>query len=141
MAIESLKDSAMMYFSCDVGKFIDREHGVLDVNNYDYESLLGTTFGMNKADRIRTYASASSHAMTLVAVDLDSNGTPIKWMVENSWGPGANDGHLIISDKWMDEYMFRLVVNKKYVPEKLKPLFDTKPELLPAWDPMFAPEM
>ncbi len=141
MAIESLKDSAMMYFSCDVGKFIDREHGVLDVNNYDYESLLGTTFGMNKADRIRTYASASSHAMTLVAVALDTNGTPTKWMVENSWGPGANDGHLIISDKWMDEYMFRLVVNKKYVPEKLKPLFDTKPEILPAWDPMFAPEM
>ncbi len=113
MAIASIKDNNMMYFSCDVGKSFDRSRGILDVNHFDYESLFGTSFGMNKADRIRTFASASSHAMTLVAVDLDENGAPIKWMVENSWGPGANDGHLIMTDKWFDEYMFRLVVNKK----------------------------
>lgn len=30
MAIASIKDSTAMYFSCDVGKFLDRERGVLD---------------------------------------------------------------------------------------------------------------
>ena len=100
MAIASLKDSTMMYFSCDVGKFLDRERGVLDPGNFDYESLLGVKFGMDKADRIRTYGSASSHAMTLVAVDLDKAGKPTKWLVENSWGKGPNDGHLIITDPW-----------------------------------------
>lgn len=137
MAIESIKDSTMMYFSCDVGKFLDRERGVMDVDNYDYSALMGTDFSMDKADRIRTYASASSHAMTLMAVDLDSEGRPVKWMVENSWGDGPNDGHLIMTDKWFDEYMFRLVVEKKYVPEKLLKYLDQKPVLLPAWDPMF----
>lgn len=127
----------MMYFSCDVGKFMDRDLGSLDVDNYDYESLFGTTFPMNKADRIRTFASASSHAMTLVAVDLDADGNPTKWMVENSWGPGANDGHLIMTDKWFDEYMFRLVANKKYVTEDILNILKQKPEKLPAWDPMF----
>lgn len=140
MAIKSIKDSTMMYFSCDVGKFLDKERGVLDPDNFDYESLMGTTFGMNKADRIRTYASASSHAMTLVAVDLDSEGKPLKWMVENSWGPGANGGHLIMTDKWFDEYMFRLVVDKKYAPAKVLEVLKQKPTKLPAWDPMFAPE-
>ncbi len=140
MAIASIKDSTMMYFSCDVSKFIDRERGVLDPDNFDYESLMGVSFGMNKADRIRTHASASSHAMTLMAVDLDANGKPVKWMVENSWGPGANNGHLIMTDKWFDEYMFRLVVNKKYVPADILKILDTKPITLPAWDPMFAPE-
>lgn len=140
MAIASLKDSTMMYFSCDVGKFFDREKGVLDVDNFDYESLFGTTFGMNKADRIRTGASASSHAMTLVGVDLDKAGKPQRWLIENSWGPGANGGHLIMTDPWMDEYMFRLVVNHKYVPAKILDILKQKPTVLPAWDPMFAPE-
>lgn len=141
MAIASIKDSTMMYFSCDVGKFLDRDRGTLDPDNFDYASLLGIDFGMDKADRIRTYGSASSHAMTLVAVDLDAAGKPTKWMVENSWGPGANDGHLIMTDRWFDEYMFRLVLNKKYVPQNVLDVLNQKPVKLPAWDPMFAPEL
>ncbi len=141
IAIESIKDSTMMYFSCDVGKFIDRERGLLDPNNYDYASLMGTEFGMDKADRIRTFSSASSHAMTLMAVDLDAEGKPVKWMVENSWGPtSGHNGHLIMTDKWFDEYMFRLVADKKYVPQDVMKLLNGKPEMLPPWDPMFAPE-
>lgn len=140
MAIESIKDSTMMYFSCDVGKFLDRDRGMLDVDNYSYGDLFDTDFPMDKSDRIRTHASASSHAMTLMAVDLDEKGQPRKWMVENSWGPGANDGHLIMTDKWFDEYMFRLVVDKKYVPAKTLEILKQTPTKLPAWDPLFAPE-
>jgi len=140
MAIASIKDSKAMYISCDVNKYLDRERGVLDPSNYDYESLFGTKFGMDKADRIRTHASASSHAMTLVAVDLDGNGNPKKWMVENSWGSGANDGHLIMTDKWFDEYMFRVVVNRKYITPEVEKILRQQPTLLPPWDPMFAPE-
>lgn len=141
MAIASIKDNNAMYFSCDVGKFIDRERGTLDIDNYDYDSLFGTTFGMDKADRIRTHSSASSHAMTLVAVDLNENETPRKWLVENSWGGDkANNGHLIMTDKWFDEYMFRLVVNKKYINNKVLNILKQKPTLLPPWDPMFADE-
>ncbi len=140
MAIASIKDNNAMYFSCDVGKFIDRERGLLDINNFDYDSLFGTKFGMDKADRIRTHSSASSHAMTLVAVDLDANDKPNKWLVENSWGNGANNGHLIMTDEWFNEYMFRLVVNKKYITPEVKTVLKQNPTLLPPWDPMFADE-
>lgn len=141
MAIASIKDSTMMYYSCDVGKFFDRERGYLDVDYYDYGALLGTTFGMDKKQRIQTFASGSSHAMTLMAVDLDENGKPKKWMVENSWGPGANSGHLIMTDKWFDEYTFRLVVEKKYITERVKEVLKQKPIRLPAWDPMFEQDL
>ncbi len=140
MAIASIKDSTMMYFSCDVGKFFDRERGLLDVDYYDYGSLFGTTFGMDKKQRIQTFASGSSHAMTLMAVDLDESGKPKKWMVENSWGQGANGGHLIMTDEWFNEYMFRLVVEKKYITPKVQEVLRGKPTLLPAWDPMFSDE-
>ena len=141
MAIASIKDSTMMYYSCDVGKCYNSKTGVSSLDNYDYTSLFGVDFPMNKADRIRTYASASSHAMTLMAVDLDENGKSTKWMVENSWGPSAGyRGHIIMTDEWFDEYSFRLVVDKKYVPAATLKLLEQKPTVLPAWDPLFAPE-
>lgn len=141
MAITSLKDSTMMYFSCDVGKFLNSSRGLLDVNNYDYSSLMGTTFGMDKKQRIQTFASGSSHAMTLMAVDLNKEGKPLKWMVENSWGPASGyEGHLIMTDEWFDEYMFRLVVEKKFATPKVLEILKQKPVRLPAWDPMFAME-
>ncbi len=141
MAIASIKDSTMLYFSCDVGKFMDRQRGVLDVNNFDYNSLMGTTFGMDKKQRIQTFASGSSHAMTLMAVDLDKAGKPKKWMVENSWGKDSGyQGHMIMTDEWFNEYMFRLVVEKKYVPSKVLDILKKEPVRLPAWDPMFADE-
>ena len=140
MAIASLKDSTRMYFSSDVTQ-LDSKRGLLDVNNYDFGSLLGTTFGMDKKQRIQTFASMSAHAMTLMAVDLDENGKPKKWMVENSWGAQSGyKGHLIMTDEWFNEYMYRLVLETKYVPKKVLDIFKQKPVRLPAWDPMFAPE-
>ena len=139
LAIASIKDSTMMYFSCDVGKFYDSKTGVLSTENFDYATLFDTDFPMDKADRIRTFASASSHAMTLMAVDLDAEGKPTKWKVENSWGPNSGvAGHLIMTDKWFDEYMFRVVIEKRFVPEKLLKLYNHEPTRLPAWDPLFS---
>ncbi len=138
LAIASLKDGRKMYSSYDVGKFLDRENGYLDTGNYDYASLMGTTFNMDKGQRIRTYDSGSTHAMTLTAVDLDAKGNPTKWKVENSWGASyGQKGYLIMSDRWFDNYMFRLVVNMKYVPAKLQELYKQKPTMLPPEDPLF----
>ncbi|MDR1878523.1 MAG: C1 family peptidase [Bacteroidales bacterium] len=141
MAIASIKDSTMLYFSCDVGKFLNRETGFLDVHNYDYASLMGTDFTMNKKQRIQTFSSGSSHAMTLCAVDLDEQENPKKWLLENSWGATYGyKGFLVMTDEWFDEYMFRLVVDKKYIPENIRELLTQKPILLPPWDPMFSME-
>lgn len=142
IAIASLKDSTMMYFSCDVSKCLNRENGMLDLANYDYGSLFGTTFGMNKKQRIQSFDSGSTHAMTLMAVDLDEQGQPRKWKVENSWGPTyGHQGHLIMTDEWFNEYMFRVVAHRKYCPESVLELLKGKPVRLPAWDPMFSNEM
>ena len=138
LAIASLKDGKKMYSSYDVGKQFDRELGYLDTENFDYASLFSTTFPMNKADRIATFDSGSTHAMTLVAVDLDKDGNPLKWKVENSWGPNNGaQGCLIMSNRWFNEYMFRLVVDKKYVPENLQKEFDQKPVMVMPEDPLF----
>ena len=141
LAIASIKDNTAMYFSCDVGKYLLSKKGTLDINNFDYESLMGVEFPMNKEQRVRTFASGSSHAMTLIAVDLDEEGNPKKWMVENSWGANSGwKGNLIMTDEWFEEYMFRVVIDKKYIPAETLKLLEQKPVMLPSWDPMFAYE-
>ena len=140
MAVASIKANTAMYFSCDVGKFLDRQRGVADLANFDYGSLLGVEFTMDKKQRIQTHASGSSHAMTLIAVDL-KDGVPQKWMVENSWGAASGyKGNLIMTDEWFNEYMFRLVVEKRFVPADVMEMLKQDPILLPAWDPMYLPE-
>lgn len=141
VAIASIKDSTMMYFSCDVSKYLDRTTGISDLSNYNYDDIFGVKFGMDKAQRIKTFDSGSTHAMTLKAVDLDENGKPTKWEVENSWGASyGHKGHIIMTDEWFDNYMFRLVINKKYATEKILKAAQQKPTLLPCWDPMFSCE-
>lgn len=142
IAIEMIKNNEAMYISCDVGKFLNRSLGTCDMKNFDFKSILGIDLTMDKCERILTHASGSSHAMTLIAVDVDAaTKAPLRWMVENSWGKESGfNGNLIMTDEWFDEYMFRFVFDKKYVPADILKMTKQEPILLPSWDPMFAVE-
>lgn len=136
-ALASIKNNEAMYASCDVGKQMNREAGISDPDMYDYESLLGVNLTMDKKARVLTRQSGSSHAMTLIGCDTDASDTPIKWEFENSWGSAAgNKGYLTFTDKWFSEYMFRLVVHRKYLDAKAIDCLKMKPVQLPMWDYM-----
>lgn len=137
-ALLSIKANEAMYASCDVGKQIQVDAGLLDPDLYDYNSLFGVDFKMDKKDRILSRQSGSSHAMALVACDVDDKENPIKWQFENSWGAKAgHEGYLTFTDKWFGEYMFRIVINNKYLDAKALKTLKTEPILLPVWDYMF----
>ena len=138
MAISALKAGRKLYSSYDVGKMLDRKRGYCDTENFDYGSLFNTTFGMTKAERISTFDSGSTHAMTLTAVDLDKKGKATKWKVENSWGADwGQKGCLIMTDRWVREYMFRLVVPNEFVPAKVMKAYETQPVMVMPEDPLF----
>ena len=140
MAKASILADEPMYFACDVGKQLDDDEGVLGLGVYDYESIYGVTFGMNKAERVLTFDSGSTHGMALVGVDTLADGSPTKWLLENSWGPDrGHQGYLTMTDAWFDAYMFRLIVHERFVPKDVLDVLEQKPIQLPPWDPMFAP--
>ncbi len=132
-----LADEAM-YFSCDVGKQLNKEKGFLFLDMYDYESVFGVSFEMNKKERILSFESGSTHGMALIGIDTSASGKPTKWLLENTWGEDAgNNGLFTMTDDWFDEYMFRIVIHKQFLPEKVLKILKQKPIKLPPWDRMF----
>ncbi len=136
LARKQLEDNEPVWFGCDVGKMLDRDFGIMDTNLYDYESALGVSFETTKADRLDYGESQMTHAMVFTGVNL-VDGKPNRWKVENSWGSDiGNKGFFIMSDSWFDEYMYQIVVQRKYLPENLKSVLEEKPTELQPWDPM-----
>lgn len=137
-ALASIKNNEPLYASCDVGKQLNINEGVLDCQMYDYASLFGVDFSMEKKDRILSRQSGSAHAMALVACDVDEKEKPIKWQFENSWGASSgHEGFLTLTDEWFEEYMFRIVINQKYLDSKAKKASKKEATILPPWDYMF----
>ena len=39
-----------------------------------------------------------------------------------------------MSNDWMEEYCYQVVVNKKYLPDELKQVLNEEPTMLKPWD-------
>ena len=135
-AIAQMQDGHPVWFGCDVGKHSDRS-GIMDLETYKLEDLLDTRFTMTKAERLDYGQSLMTHAMVFQGVNLDENGNPDRWRVENSWGPDAGEkGYYVMSDRWFDEYMYQVVVHKKYLTAEQIAAYNAEPIELEPWDPM-----
>lgn len=139
IAVKMIKKGGPVWFGADAGKMRNRELGVFDTGIYDYEMLYGIRFGLSKADRLDYGQSKMTHAMVFTGVDLDEGGKPRRWRVENSWGTEIGDeGFYTMSDEWFDEYVYEVMVDRKYLPLNLLEVLETEPTVLKPWDPMGA---
>jgi len=138
--IACIKAGQPVFFGCEVGKFLDSPHGIMDLDVYDFENSLGLKHAMTKEQRLRTGDSAMTHAMVISGVHLDASGAPVRYRIENSWGDVNGDkGYYVMTDKWFDEYVFQVVVPRQLAAKDLVKVLDGgNPTVLPAWDPMGA---
>lgn len=136
-AIAQIQSGEPVWFGCDVGKFLERDMGVMDRSLFNYGLVYGTENGMSKAERLHYGESLMTHAMVFTGVDLVEGETPRKWRVENSWSDKVGDkGYFQMSDAWFDEFNFEVVVHKNHVPGDSLRALDHKPIELEPWDPM-----
>jgi bleomycin hydrolase len=134
--IAMLKAGSPVFFGCDVGKFSEREQGVMDPDLVDLTLGFNISLGLNKAERLSIGETAMTHAMVITAVHLE-NDQPVRWRVENSWGESSGDhGWFVMTDKWMDEYTFQAVVDSSLVSREVREVLEQEPKVLPRWDPM-----
>ena len=126
--IAQLKDGKPVWFGCDCVKDGNRQSGLWDDQQFDYEHTFDMDLSMTKEEMLNTRYSAMNHAMVLTGVNL-VKGKPTRWKIENSWGDKtANKGYYIASDSWFDKYMYVVAINKKYLSEKAKAALAAEPQ-------------
>ncbi|KAL5016017.1 hypothetical protein ScPMuIL_005606 [Solemya velum] len=139
LAAKTLKEGKAVWFGCDVGKYFHGKKGLLDTKLLDFNLVFGfNANGLDKANRLVYGESLMTHAMLLTAVNIEDDKTKT-WRVENSWGDDNGDkGYLSMSDDWFSEYVYEVVIDKKFLSEETLALLKQEPVVLPAWDPMGA---
>ena len=132
--VSQLKDGEAVWFGNDVLRQMNRKTGYLDTNLYKLNDLFGVNLDMSKADRLRTGVGEVSHAMTFVGVDEDK-GNIRQWKVENSWGNKiGSKGFFVMNNDWFNDYVYEVVVHKKYLTDEQKKIAEGPVTNLPAWD-------
>ncbi|MBT4223084.1 MAG: hypothetical protein HOD72_01325 [Opitutae bacterium] len=135
IAVKSVLANQPMWFAVNMGIDQSREHGLMEHELFDYETLFDIEMPLSKADRTRLYAGSSNHAMVLRGVDIH-NGKPRKWLVENSWGKDkGNKGTWTLYNKWFEEHVYTIIVDRKHVPAKTLKVFKEEADELPPWYP------
>lgn len=137
-AVKQLKDGYPVWFGCDVGRssVVEDERAMLDTKAVDYEALFNVDLKLSKEDALDYGYSMMTHAMTFTGVQMNGN-EPLRFKVENSWGEKFGyKGHFVMTSDWFDQYVYQVVVNKKYLTEKSRKDYEKEPKELSPWDPM-----
>ncbi|MGX9340656.1 C1 family peptidase [Mycoplasma sp. 4044] len=135
-AKKSLLANKAVWFGCDVSQMADRKLGIFDSEIYNYDAMGIKISQLTKAQKFATGLISLNHAMTLTGVDIE-NDTTKNWKVENSWGGDlAKKGIFSMSDKWFDDYVFEVIVDKEFVSEKYLKGLEEDPIIVEPWDPL-----
>ncbi len=133
--IAQLKDGSPVWFGCDCSKDGNRQSGLWDDAQFDYEHTFDLDLSMTKEEMLNTRHSAMNHAMVLTGVNL-VKGKPTRWKIENSWGDQvAHEGYYIASDTWFEKYVYEAAVDRKYLTDAQQKVLKQKVKVLDPWDP------
>lgn len=140
LAVAQLQDGLPVWFGCDVIQSFIRDEGIMDTASLDVDGLFGFPVEgcLDRAERLDYGESLMTHAMVLEGVNLDAAGKPTLWKVENSWGDKrAKDGFDSITDAWFNQYVYQVVVDKRFLSDSERKTYETEePTVLAPWDPM-----
>ena len=134
--IAQLKAGHPAWFACDCDPFSLRRMGVFDRKSVNVEALFDVEYKLDKADRLRFGESLGNHAMTIQGVDLDENGNPTRWKIENSWGKMVGEnGYFVMSDEWFSDFVYDVVLRREFLDADTLAVANSKPVELEPWDP------
>lgn len=130
---KSLDNNEPMWCGSDVDKYNSKEHGILDKKAFNYKDIFNIEYDMTKCEEISYRATSPNHAMVIKGYNL-KQGKTHGYLIENSWGEDTGDkGNYYMSEDWLDNYLFEVVVDKKYLSKDILKILDKKPILLPYW--------
>ena len=133
---KAIDNKQPVWFGCDVGNEWDRSSGVQHPGIIDTKGVIGLELSQDKESRLQSYASLPNHAMLITGYHEEDNNIS-RWKVENSWGKtSGTDGFLLMTNEWMDEYVFQILINKELLTKEERALIESEPTIIEPWDPL-----
>ncbi|MCI1721985.1 MAG: C1 family peptidase [Lachnospiraceae bacterium] len=137
LIVRQLQAGEPVWFGSDVGHSGEREMGIWSTEFADYDGTFGMDFSMTKEERLNFRESAMSHAMVITGVNLDEDGKPNRWKIENSWSDEhGKKGYYLMSAEWFREYVYQAAISRKFLSALQKKALASKPVHFCPWDPM-----
>ena len=128
IGIKSLAAGERFYFTADTDAYSDKPAGVYSLDTYDIPSL-------TKEELFRSYGAVSAHAMAMCGVKVADDGTPERWVAQNSFGlKRGPDGLAVMDREWWQTYMFRMVVKTENLTPQQQTMRELTPETIPYWN-------
>ena len=139
-AVRQLKAGHPLWFACDCMQFALRGKGIFDPATVRVDELFGVDMPYDKGEAIEYGDAPSNHAMTLTGVNLDADGKPNRWKIENSWGKDSGEnGYFVASAEWFDRYVTELVVRTDMLDDATRAVLDTPVIDVEPWEPLTRP--
>ncbi len=128
IGIKSLAAGERFYFTADTDAYSDKPAGVYSLDTYEIPSL-------SKEELFRSYGAVSAHAMAMCGVKVADDGTPERWVAQNSFGlKRGPDGLAVMDREWWQTYMFRMVVKTENLTPQQQTMQELTPETIPYWN-------
>ena len=128
IGIKSLAAGERFYFTADTDAYSDKPAGVYSLDTYYIPSL-------SKEELFRSYGAVSAHAMAMCGVKIADDGTPERWVAQNSFGlKRGPDGLAVMDREWWQTYMFRMVVKTENLTPQQQTMRELTPETIPYWN-------
>lgn len=132
LILKSLKAKEPVYFYCSTTS--KRVDGVWIDTMERYGELFGIDLKLDNNSILMTNGITNYHCMIITGVNIIDNKID-KWKVENSWGSKTgNNGYYVATDDFINNYVHRIAINKKYLSEKQLQILSKDKILVSKWD-------
>lgn len=135
LILKQIKGYEPVYFFCSTTS--KRIEGTWIDTIERYGDIFDIDLVFNRNEISKTNAITESHIMLITGVDLVDN-QPKKWKIENTWGENfGKNGQYVATNDWLNRYVFKICINKKYLTDRQLNLLKKPPILVRKWDEKF----
>lgn len=116
LIIKQLENKEPVYFYCSTSA--KRIEGVWSDLLKRYGDVFDIDLYLDRNSILKTNGLTDCHCMLITGVNI-IDGKIDRWKIENSWGSKyGNQGYYVATDDWVDTYVHRIVINKRFLEKK-----------------------